>query len=160
METPQVRVLILLSSDQSWLRILVPIASAQDAQPFLEQLLEANFDETQETRYALNQNVLWGVFQHKRETLDPDDFGYAIIRLVTLCQQGLDSSFDQLVDRQICQIIRAAKQQGQSLETTLQTLDRFYREGLMGEIESKEQTEAILAQWQRRLERLWSEVDT
>jgi len=41
-ETPQLRVLILLSSDQSWLRILVPIASAQEAQPFLEQLLEAN----------------------------------------------------------------------------------------------------------------------
>lgn len=158
-ETPQLRVLILLSSDQSWLRLLVPIASAQDAQPFLEQLLEANFDETQETRYALNQNVLWGVFQHKLETLDPADFGAAILRLVALCQQGLDSSFDQLVDRQIRQIIRAAKQQGQSLETTLQTLDRFYREGLMGEMEAREQTEVVLAQWQQRLERLWSEVE-
>jgi hypothetical protein len=158
-ETPQLRVLILLSSDQSWLRILVPIASAQDAQPFLEQLLEANFDETQETRYALNQNALWGVFQHKRETLDPDDFCAAVVRLVSLCQQGLESSFDQFVDRQIRQIIRAAKQQGQSFETTLQTLDRFYREGLMGEMESSEQTEEVLAQWQRRLERLWSEVE-
>lgn len=116
-------------------------------------------DETQDTRYALNQNVLWGVFQHKRETLDPEDFGYAVIRLVALCQQGLESSFDQFVDRQIRQIIRAAKQQGQSFETTLQTLDRFYREGLMGEMESSEQTEEVLAQWQRRLERLWSEVE-
>ncbi|MEQ8465749.1 hypothetical protein [Coleofasciculus sp. E1-EBD-02] len=45
------------------------------------------------------------------------------------------------------------------VETTLQTLDRFYREGLMGEMESREQTEEVLAQWQRRLERLWSEVE-
>src|ERR671932_165256 len=129
-ETPQLRLLVLLSEDQSWLRILIPIAPALEAQPFFEQLLEANFDDTQETRYALNQNVLWGVFQHNCETLTPEDLKAAIARLVFLHQQSLTSSFDRLVESRIGQIIRAAKRQGQSLEATLQTLQRFYREGL------------------------------
>ena len=158
-ETPQLRLLVLLSEDQSWLRVLIPIAPAQDAQPFVEQLLEANFDDTQETRYALNQNVLWGVFQHNRETLDPEDFAAAIARLVSLRQRGLSDSFDQLVDERVRQIIQAAKQQGQSLEATLQTLDRFYREGLMGNLEQNAQSrEQVLAAWRRRLENLWYET--
>jgi predicted negative regulator of RcsB-dependent stress response len=151
---------VLLSEDGSWLRILIPLTSAGEAQPFLEQLLEANFDETQETRYALNQNVLWGVFQHNCQTLDPEDLSAAVARLVSLRQRGLDNSFNQLVDNRIRQIIQAAKQQGQSLESTLQTLDRFYREGLMGDLEQgQESREQVLAAWQRQLERLWSEVE-
>jgi hypothetical protein len=140
--------------------MLIPIASALEAQPFLAQLLESNFDETQETRYALNQNVLWGVFQHDCETLDPKDFSAAIARLISLNQQGLSNSFNQLIDNRIRQIIQAAKQQGQSLEATLQTLDRFYREGLMGDIEQgAESREQVLMAWQRQLERLWPEVE-
>jgi hypothetical protein len=159
-ETPELRLLILLSQDQSWLRILAPIAPASEAQPFIEQLLEANFDDTQETRYALNQNVLWGVFQHNRETLTPEDLSAAIARLVFLRQQGLSSSFDRLADTRIRQIIQAAKRQGQSLDATLQTLDRFYREGLMGDFEQgQESREQVMAAWQRQLERLWSEVE-
>jgi len=159
-ETPELRLLVLLSQDQSWLRILTPIAPAAEAQPFVEQLLEANFDETQETRYALKQNVLWGVFQHNRQSLTPEDLKAAIARLVVLHQQSLTSSFDRLVESRIGQIIRAAKRQGQSLEATLQTLDRFYREGLMGDLEQgSESREQVLAAWQRQLERLWSEVE-
>lgn len=159
-EIPQLRLLVLLSEDRSWLRILIPIVSAQEAQPFLEQLLEANFDETQETRYALNQNVLWGVFQHNFQTLDLEDFTAAVARLVSLRQRGLDNTFNQLVDSRIRQIIQAAKQQGQSQEATLQTLDRFYREGLMGDLEQGTQSrEQVMAAWQRQLERLWPEVE-
>ena len=159
-DPPQLRLLVLLSQDQSWLRLLIPIAPVQEAQPFLEQLLEANFDDTQETRYALNQNVLWGVFQHNRETLDPKDFSVAVGRLVSLRQQGLSNIFNQLADSRIRQIIKAAKQQGQSLEATLQTLDRFYREGIMGDLDQgKESREQVLAAWQRQLERLWPEVE-
>lgn len=159
-ETPQLRLLVLLSQDQSWLRLLIPIASSQEAQPFLEQLLEANFDDTQETRYALNQNVLWGVFQHNCESLEPDDFSAAVARLVSLRQQGLSNTFNQLADSRIRQIIKVAKQQGQSLEATLQTLDRFYREGLMGDLEQGASSrEQVLVAWQRQLERLWSEVE-
>lgn len=158
-ETPQLRLLVLLSSDRSWLRLLIPIAPAQEAQPLFGQLLTANFDETQETRYALNQDVLWGVFQHKRETLAPEDFAAAVARLVSLQQQGLSSSFNQFADDRIRQIIRAAKQQGQSLDDTLQNLERFYREGVMGDLEQGEEArERVLEAWRRRLESLWPEV--
>ena len=43
-ETPKFRLLVLLSEDGTWLRILLPIGDAQEAQPFFDKLLEANFD--------------------------------------------------------------------------------------------------------------------
>jgi hypothetical protein len=159
-ETPDFRLLVLLSDDQSWLRVLIPIAPAQDAEPFLAQLMAANFDETQEARYALHQDVLWGVFQHSRESLMAIDFKAAISRLLALQQQGLNPSFGQFVEKQVRQIILVAKRQGQTLEETMQTLDRLYSEGLMGEMDSgntaREQT---LATWRYQLERLWQEVE-
>jgi len=159
-DTPELRLLVLLSQDQSWLRILTPIAPATEAQPFFEQLLTANFDETQETRYALNHNALWGVFQHNTQSLTREDFKSAIARLVLLNQQGLGNSFNQLIEGRIRQIIQGSKRLGQSLEATLQTLDRFYQEGLMGDLEQDSQSrEQVLAAWRRQLERLWSEVE-
>jgi hypothetical protein len=102
--------------------------------------------------------VLWGVFQHSRANLTPEDFKAAIARLLILQQQGLGASFNRLAETQIRQIIQAAKLQGQSLETTLQTLDRFYQEGVMGEIDQNAaQREQILAAWRYQLERLWNE---
>ncbi len=159
-ETPAFRLLVLLSDDESWLRVLLPIVSAQAAEPFLPQLLAANFDDTQETRYALHQDVLWGVFQHGRASLAATDFSQAIARLMALHQLGLSDSFSQLVEARMRQIIGAAKQQGQSLAATLQTLDRFYEEGIMGEMErGPEAREQVLASWRRQLERLWPEVE-
>jgi hypothetical protein len=159
-DTPNFRLLVLLSEDKSWLRILLPIVPAQEAQAFLQQFLEANFDETQEVRYALHQGVVWGVFQHNSNTLDSVDFSSAINRLVSLHKAGLDEVFNKLVEKQIRQIIQAAKQQGQSLETTMQNLERFYAEGLLGEIsQTSKAQEEVLAAWRRQLERLWNEVD-
>jgi hypothetical protein len=159
-QTSKFRLLVLLSDDLSWLRVLMPITSAQEAKPFIEQLLEANFDTTLETRYALHQNVLWGVFQHNRESLAVEDFSEAVTRLVSLHEQGLSDYFNQLIESRILQIIRAAKMQGQSLEATLQTLDRFYEEGLMGEIDAGAASrEAVLGAWRYQLERLWPEVE-
>ena len=157
-QTPDFRLLVLLSDDQTWLRLLLPIAPAQEAAPFLAQLLEANFDDTQETRYALHQDVLWGVFQHSREDLSIASFAAAVQRLVALQQAGLDDSFSRLAESQVRQIIQAAKQQGQTLEATLQTLDRFYEEGLLGDLDSSaERRQETLAAWRYQLERLWNE---
>lgn len=153
------RLLLLLSEDQTWLRVLISIAPAADAQPFWEQLLEANFDATQETRYALHQRVLWGVFQHDIQTLTEADLRRAIARLIDLQRQGLSDSFNRVAEAQIRQIIYAAKLQGQSLESTMQTLERFYQEGMLGEIsQSPEQREAVLGAWRSQLERFWDEV--
>lgn len=152
------RLLVLLSEDQSWVRSLVTIAPAQEAAPFLEQLLEANFDETQETRYALFQGLLWGVFHHGLPTLTSEDFEAAIVRLVALHQQGLTGSFSKFAEIQVRQIIRAAKLQGQTLEATLQSLERFYEEGVMGDIDSgAAQRNEVLGAWRYQLERLWDE---
>jgi hypothetical protein len=158
-ETSEFRLLVLLSDDLSWLRMLMPIAPLPEALPFVEQLMEANFDATQETRYAFHQNVLWGVFQHSCAELSDSDFGAAVQRLLLLKQQGLDDSFNQFAEERIRQIVQAAKQQGQSLELTLQTLDRFYEEGLLGEMGAGAGVrEETLAAWRYQLERLWDQV--
>ncbi len=153
------RLLLLLSEDQTWLRVLISIAPEQDAQPFLQQLLESNFDETQETRYALYQRVLWGVFQHNFATLTLEDLRQAIARLTQLQRKGLSDTFNRVAEDQIRQIIYAAKLQGQSLEATMKTLERFYHEGVMGEVsQSADQRNSVLAAWRYQLERLWNEV--
>jgi hypothetical protein len=158
-EAADFRLLVLLSEDLSWLRLLIPIAPAQEAMAFLPQLLEANFDDTQAARYALRQGVLWCVFQHSRTSLSPADFISTIQRLLLMKQHGLDDSFSQLVEQRVRQIVQTAKQQGQSLEATMQTLDRFYEEGVMGEEAGPETRQATLAAWRYQLERLWNEVE-
>jgi hypothetical protein len=159
-DTDDFRLLVLLSDDRSWLRILIPIAPAQDAQPFFEQLLEANFDRTQDVRYALQQDVLWAVFQHSLDGLTSADFQAVVKRLIDLRRQGLDECFNRLIESRVRKIIRVSKQQGQSLEATLQTLDRFYQEGLMGDMGASTQArEDTLAAWRYQLERLWHEAE-
>ena len=156
----QVHLLVLLSEDRSWLRLLTPIAAAAEAQSLLPQILEDNFDATQEVRYALNQNVLWGVFHHRLESLVEADLESAIVSLQSLKEKGLSNSFNQLIEKQIIQIVKAAKSQGQSLEATYQTIDRFYQEGVMGGVDQDPaQREQFLAAWKMQLERLWSEVE-
>lgn len=158
-ETPDFRLLVLLSDDNSWLRVLLPIMPLQEAAAFLTQFLEANFDDTQEARYAVYDGVVWGVFQHNSGTLSNADFANAIARLISLYQVGVNDVFNNLVEARIREIIKAAKQQGQSLEATMQNLDRFYAEGLLGDIDQNPQgREQVLAAWQRQLERLWVEM--
>lgn len=159
-ETANFRLLVLLSDDLSWLRVLLPIVPFKDAEAFLLQLLEANFDGTQETRYALHQDVLWGIFQHSCESLTADDFSSALKRLVLLHERGISECFSQLVEARLRQIIKAAKLQGQSLAATIKSLDRFYQEGLLGGMDQgAEYREIMLSAWRRQLEELWSDVE-
>ncbi len=156
----QIHLLVIISADHSWLRLLSPIASAKEAQSILPQLLEDNFDATQQVRYALNQDVLWGVFHHSLSSLTTEDLKSAIASLLALVEKGLYQSFNQLIEKQIIQIVKAAKAQGQSLESTYQTIDRFYQEGIMGGLDQHPaQREQFLAAWKAQLERLWSEVE-
>ncbi|AKG21772.1 hypothetical protein [Calothrix sp. 336/3] len=158
-ETENYRLLILLSDDNTWLRILIPIVPKSQGQPFLEQFLEANFDDTQEVRYALYQDVIWGVFQHSCQSLTIEDLREAIARLISLHQIGLDNVFRRFIENRIRQIIIAAKQQGQSLEATMQTLERFYAEGLMGEInQTATERDNTLAAWKYQLQSLWDNL--
>ncbi|MBD2345011.1 hypothetical protein [Anabaena subtropica] len=160
-DTSTFRLLVLLSEDSSWLRVLLPIVPLQEAQAFLAQFLEANFDDTQEVRYALYDGVIWAVYQHNSSTLTSDDLSSAISRLISLYEAGLNDVFNRLIESRVRQIVQAAKQQGQSLEATMQNLERFYAEGLLGEVnQTIEAREEVLAAWKRQLERLWNEVNS
>jgi len=65
-----------------------------------------------------------------------------------------------MIEARIRTIIKVAKQQGQSMSSTLQTLDRLYAEGILGEMnDGQESREQVLAAWRRQLERLWPEVE-
>jgi hypothetical protein len=159
-ENPAFRLLVLLSADHSWLRLLVPIAPLQEVQPYLTQLLEANFEATQEGRYALHQDILWGAFHHELASLQANTLDAAITRLLGLKQQGIEPFFSQMMETQMRQIIFASKRQGQSLEATMQTLDRFYSEGVMGDLsQGSGYQDKVLGAWRKQLERLWPEVE-
>ncbi|MEA5617015.1 hypothetical protein VB711_04040 [Cronbergia sp. UHCC 0137] len=153
------RLLILLSEDNTWLRVLLPIMPVREAEQFLTQFLEANFDQTQEVRYAVYDEVIWGVFQHNSDTLVSADLASAIAKLISLYEAGVNDVFNSLLETRLRQIIQAAKQQGQSLTATMQNLERFYAEGLLGEIDQTPQIrDQVIAAWRRQLERLWDEI--
>jgi hypothetical protein len=91
--------------------------------------------------------------------LTKEDLSSAIARLISLYEAGLNDVFNRLIEKRVRQIVQAAKQQGQSLEATMQNLERFYAEGLLGEVnQTVEAREEVLAAWKRQLERLWNEV--
>ncbi len=159
-DTPEFRLLALLSEDQQWLRLLLPIVPLQEAEPYLKQALQANFDETQLVRYAVEQDILWAVYHHHLGRLDPEELAVAIAQLLALQQAGITSLFNHQLETQLRQIIWASKRQGQTLATTLQTLERFYAEGMMGELDqSAESRDRTLAAWRNQLNRLWDTID-
>jgi hypothetical protein len=159
-ETDHYRLLVLLSEDQSWLRMMVPIVPAAEAEPFWRELLRSNFDDTGEVRYGLHQEVVWAVFQHALPSLTTEDFMAAIAKLISLQEAGLSDCFERFLDEQVSLIVQAAKQQRMSLDATLQNLDRFYQEGVMGNLnDSPEARAATLTAWRNRLERLWPTIE-
>jgi hypothetical protein len=159
-ETPTHRLLVLLSEDQSWLRMMIPVASAAEAEPFWKELLERNFDDTGEVRYGVHQDALWAIFQHSLASLTSEDFLAAIAQLTNLQERGLNDCFDKFADDQVVLIIQAAKQQNMTLDMTVKNLDRFYQEGVLGDLDtSPEIRAATLEAWRNRLQRLWPTVD-
>ena len=157
-ETPDYRLLIILSAQQSWIRMLVPIAPAAEAMTFVEEFLSANFDATLETRYAMNQGVLWGVWQHSVAGLTTEDFNTAIDRSIDLKRVGIDRAFQDFSTKQVKAIVSIAKQRGDTLSQTMQTLDRFYAEGILGDLGATEDIrKEMMTAWQYQLERLWNQ---
>jgi hypothetical protein len=154
--TDEFKLLFILSDRLSWLRILTPITTAANANTFLQELLTANFDDTLENRYAFHDDVLWGVFQHRLESLDPEDFSVAIERLINLKKAGVNPAFTQFVTQKVREIVQVAKLRGNTLQQTMQTLDRFYEEGMMGDLEEGAATrQSMMEAWRYQLTRLW-----
>lgn len=151
---------LLAISPGSWIKLMTPIMPIVEAQPFIQQMMEANFDQTQEARYAFHQDVVWAVFQYDLTALERPQFDNAVERLLALNQDGAGVFFSRMVEGQVSQIIVASKRQGKSLDDTLKTLDRFYAEGMMGDMDGTGgyQQEALEA-WRRQLEKLWPVVE-
>lgn len=143
----------------AWIKLMIPLMPITEAQSFIAQMMEANFDKTQETRYALHQNIVWGIFQCDMAALALPQLESAIEQLLTLKANGVSELFASRVEAQVTQIIIASKKQGQSLEDTLKTLDRFYSEGMMGDMGDASYQSNALASWRRQLERLWPTVE-
>ncbi|MBD2579795.1 hypothetical protein [Oscillatoria sp. FACHB-1406] len=157
-EQDSLRLLAVFSEDNAWLHLLVPIAPLSEAKPYLAQILEANFETTQAVRYALSEEVIWGVFQYRVENLDREDFEGAIAQLISLHKSGLSPFFQQSIQGQLRQIVYAAKLQGQTLEATLQNIERFYAEGVMGDMQQPAaEREQFIAAWRAQLQRFWEE---
>ncbi len=151
-----IRVLVLLSDDNSWLKILTPISTQKDAESFLITLMEANFDLTGEVRYGLGQNVLWGIFQHNLASLTETDFCSAVASIVSLAEKGLSEAFQGIIENRIQQIVKAAKLQGQTKEATYQMIERFYQEGMLGGLDQPiAERDNFLNAWKAQLDRLW-----
>lgn len=156
-ETEKMRLIAI--ANPPLLKLMTPIMPVAEAQSFITQMLEANFDQTQVARYAFHQNVVWGVAQVDFETLTPPLLERAITQLAEMKSQGTEVFFSRLMEEQITQIITAAKLQGQSLEDTIKTLDRFYSEGVMGEMGEQDYQDKAMTAWRSQLERLWPTVN-
>ena len=158
-ETDDVRLLVIRPG--AWLKLMIPLMQVAEAQPFVAQMMAANFDETQEARYAFHQGVVWAVFQYDMAALALSQFESAVECLLALKADGVDIFFNRMVEAQITQIILASKQQGKTLEATMKTLDRFYSEGMMGDMGkngNSDYQQQALGAWRRQLERLWPTI--
>jgi hypothetical protein len=154
------KLLLILSQDLTWLRVIVPVTSASNATSLATEFLAANFDETLDLRYALHQDVLWGVFQHSLPTLDPQDLLNALDRLAEMKQVGINKAFSRLITQRVREVIRAAKEKGETLQQTIQTIDRLYAEGVMGGLDGNSALrEEMMAAWRYQLTRLWDEPE-
>ena len=156
-ETEDMRLLAVCPG--AWIKLMIPLMPVAEAQSFIAQMMEANFDRTQETRYALHQDIVWGIFQCDMTALTPSQLKSAIDQLLLLKANGVSELFSIMVEAQVTQIIVASKKQGQSLEDTLKTLDRFYSEGMMGDMGDASYQNNALASWRRQLERLWPTIN-
>lgn len=57
------------------MRIMTPVAKADHlGEAMLKRLMQANYDTALDARYALAQDILWGVFIHPLSSLDDDLF--------------------------------------------------------------------------------------
>ncbi|MGB3789791.1 MAG: hypothetical protein WA949_17400, partial [Phormidesmis sp.] len=97
-ETEKMRLIAI--ANPPLLKLMTPIMPIAEAQSFITQMLEANFDQTQEARYAFHQNVVWGVSQLDFETLTPPLLERAINQLAEMKSQGAEIFFSRLMEAQ------------------------------------------------------------
>ena len=68
-------VIVVYDIDADRMRIIIPIGPATDIpRDELVRLMQANFDSALDARYAIAQDMLWGVFIHPLSELSDDEF--------------------------------------------------------------------------------------
>jgi hypothetical protein len=82
-------IIIYLLSDPNndRMRLVAAIASAASLRRRdLGVLLQANFDRTLDTRYAISEGVVYSVFQHRISSLTPEQIRSALAQVVSLAK--------------------------------------------------------------------------
>lgn len=82
-----VKLLVVTDERANRMRIISPIASAQDlGTKRLYRLMQANYDSALDARYAVAENLLWSAFIHPLKSLDDKEFISGIGQVVNLSQ--------------------------------------------------------------------------
>ncbi len=86
-EFQQRSMVVVYDENADRIRIVTPIApqSALDADTML-RLLQANYDSALDARYALAQEVVWGVFLHPLSPLDKEQLASAIFQVYSIAE--------------------------------------------------------------------------
>lgn len=80
-----VEVTVIASSDHNRMRVIAPVASADQLEPqVLHRMMEANFTSALDVRYAIFQGVVWAAFLHPLDSLTERDLRSALYQVVTL----------------------------------------------------------------------------
>ncbi len=81
------RLVVLSDAETDRVRVLVPVAQVDEPDPgTLLRLLEANFADTLDARYAVFNGVLWAVFVAPLGGLDEHAFEQALGQVLELAQ--------------------------------------------------------------------------
>lgn len=150
-------VIVLLTQDQTWLRLKLPLVSVLESPESVEELLHAySFLVSQDAHYMQYQQQWWAVYHYCLELLNPQDFSVTAAQLVERHQNCLLDHFQSVANDHLCHLIEISKRQGRSLPATLQTLEYLYREYLIGELlEDEQDQQAILAEWRAKIRHFW-----
>jgi hypothetical protein len=81
------------------MRIISPIAAAEQLTPGLvERLMQANYDSALDARYAIAQNLLWGVYNHELTSLNEKEFLSGLLQVVNIANNfGTSFSSGEMV---------------------------------------------------------------
>jgi len=80
-------VLVVFAPAADRMRVMVPIASAQDVSlQDLKRMMQANFDSALDARYAVAQDRVWGVYIHPLSPLQPAQFLSGVAQTVNLAR--------------------------------------------------------------------------
>lgn len=81
--TFQGRPIILVFDEKAdRMRMFTPIGPEAELAPeLMRRMLQANFDSALDARYAVANEMIWGVFIHPLSTLDDDQFASALIQI-------------------------------------------------------------------------------